>query len=132
MDPDTTATFSTDDPSCSRDDRTDQLEAFDTAQIPAFTVEQTLFDQPLPIPPPDHGDPAYLVEVRPPHRAPTLLAIRATLPEAMTMAATVHPAFADVIIRELSLPCDAEALAHAVRRQRVWNRTADGAWFLEQ
>jgi hypothetical protein len=131
MDPDTTATFSTDDPTCSPEDRTEQLEALDTAQIPAFTVEQTLFDEPLPIPPATHGDPAYLVEVRPPHRPPSLLAIRATLAEAMTIAATVHPAFADVLIRELALPCDADALAHAVDRQRVWNRTADGGWFLE-
>ncbi|MGZ3453202.1 MAG: hypothetical protein ACXVEF_26605 [Polyangiales bacterium] len=118
MDADITATFAID-------------ETESTEQIPALTVEQTLFDQPLPIPPPMQGEPAYLVEVRPPHRAPSLLAIRTTLHDAISIATTVHPAFADVTIRELALPCDAESLARAVARQRVWNRTADGQWFLE-
>jgi hypothetical protein len=119
LDPDQTATFEAD------GSATEQTEAL---AFESPTLEASVFEEPFPLPPPLHGEPAYLVEVRPANRPPTLLAVRATLEDAQTLAATVHPAVADVTIRELPLPCDALSLARAAAMQRVWCRSADGEW----
>ncbi len=113
-DPDVTATFAvSDDP---------------TEQMAALTVEQTLFDQPMPLPPSEHGEPAYFVEVRRPRGTSSLLAVRNTLDEAVFIAGSVHPSVADVLIRELSLPCDAEAMLRAATSARTWCREPTGCW----
>lgn len=115
LDPDVTATFAIE-----GEQPTEQMEA--------LTVEQTLFDEPMPLPPASHGDPAYLVEVRRPRGTPSLLAVRTTLEDAFDIAASVHPSVADVIIRELSLPCDAESLVRAASGARSWSREPNGRW----
>jgi hypothetical protein len=98
-----------------------------TLESPAMTAEMTLFDEPLPLPPPLEGEPVYLVEVQ--ERGTTrLLAARSTLEDAVRVAGGVHPAIADVTIRELPLPCDAETLARAMASLRTWTRTPDGCW----
>ncbi len=136
---DTTATFPVQDP-----------DAFDTTTMPALvvaeheggaadetdtfdalrasTLEQPVFDEPLPLPAPLCGDPIYLVEVRPPHGEASLLAARTTLDDAMRIADSVHPSVADVTIRELPLPCDAASLARAIASLRSWSRAPNGAW----
>jgi hypothetical protein len=128
-DPDATATFSVGD-----EQPTEQMAAFSVEQgliergTEQATVEQAIFDEPLPLPPPSHGDPAYFVEVRRPRGTPSLLAVRTTLDEAVDVAASVHPGIADVIIRELALPCDAESLLHAATGARTWSREPNGRW----
>lgn len=113
-DPDVTATFEVPDDS--------------TEQMAALTVEQTLFDEPMPLPPSAHGDPAYFVEVKPPRGAPRLLAVRTNLADALHVAHGVHPSVADVVIRELSLPCDAASLERAATHARTWSREPNGRW----
>jgi len=119
-DPDVTATFAVPEGEQS------------TEQMPALTVEQTLFDEPMPLPPESHGDPAYFVEVRRVSDGllgtPSLLAVRTTLDEAVNVAAAVHPSVADVLIRELALPCDAESLLRAATSARTWSREPNGRW----
>jgi hypothetical protein len=97
-----------------------------TEQTPALTLEQTLFDEPAPIP--QVSEPAYLIEVRPPHGAPRLLAVRDMLDEAVRVAAGVHPGVADVTIREVPLPCDAASLIAAMSESRSWTRAPNGTW----
>lgn len=99
-----------------------------TEEMPAVTVEQTLFDQPIPVPRALHGEPAYLVEVRVVGRAPSLLAVRAALEDAFHIAASVHPGVGDVTIHELPLPCDAETLVRTYGRHRRWTRDERGTW----
>jgi hypothetical protein len=81
-----------------------------------------------PLPPLLEGERAYLVEVHPPRLAPCIFAVRRSLPEARTVADSVHPAVADVLIRELLLPCDATTLEHALTELRTWSRDAAGVW----
>lgn len=97
-----------------------------TEQTPAVTLEQTLFDEPLPLP--AASEPAYLVEVRGPRTAPKLLAVRETLDDALRVASGVHPGVADVVIHEVPLPCDAGALLAAMTDRRSWSRAPNGAW----
>jgi len=98
------------------------LEEQPTEQTPALTVEQTLFDEPMPLP--KVIEPAYLIEVRPVHGMPRLFAVRDTLDDAIRIAAGVHPGIADVIIREVPLPCDVIALTES----RSWSRAPNGTW----
>lgn len=74
------------------------------------------------------GEPAYLVEIHRPRRASTLLAVRATLEDARLVAESVHPAVAEVVVRELPLPCDSETLLRALGASRLWSRDAQGVW----
>lgn len=74
------------------------------------------------------GTPAYLVEVHAPRKLPCLMAVLATLEEARLVAESVHPAIADVVVRELPLPCDATSLVRAMGTCRSWTRDGRGAW----
>lgn len=110
-------------------DATAQFAVFEdsaTEQTPALTVEQTLFDEPLPIP--AVSEPAYLIEVRGGRATPKLLAVRDSLDEAVRVATTVHPSVADVVIHEVPLPCDAAALIAAMAESRSWSRAPNGTW----
>jgi hypothetical protein len=114
----------------------------DTTVIPVFrdpddavTEETTTatFEGPSPfglrpLPPPLEGERAYLVEVQAPRRPPGLLAIRSSLEGARAAAESVHPGVADVVIRELLLPCDAASLMRALAELRTWSRDAAGVW----
>lgn len=114
FDPDATATF--------------PVSEEPTEQMEALTVEQTLFDEPMPLPVSAHAEPAFFVEVRRPRGTACLLAVRNTLDEAVFVAGSVHPSVADVLIRELPLPCDPEAMLHAARVARTWSREPNGRW----
>ena len=100
----------------------------DTDQVAAVTLETPVFPAPMPIPPPLEGEPAYLIEARAPRRQPALLAVRGSLSAARRFADGVHPSAADLIIRELPLPCDAATLVRAMAELRTWSRQADGRW----
>lgn len=99
-----------------------------TDQMAAITRETPAFFEPTPLPSPLEGDPAYLVEVRTARRPPALFAIRATLEEARAVADAVHVSVADVVIREVPLPCDAESLVRVLGSLRSWSRDAAGSW----
>jgi hypothetical protein len=99
-----------------------------TEQMAALTLEQPLFDEPLPMPSSRLGEPAYFVEVRGPNQTATLLAVRASLDEAVFLAAGVHPCVADVTIRELALPCDAGSVLRPAAHARSWSRAPSGVW----
>lgn len=75
-----------------------------------------------PLDVPFRPTPAYLIEVRRPRAAPTLLAIRATLADAQSVAEGVHPGVAEVVIHEVPLPCDAATLARRMGDLRTWTR----------
>jgi hypothetical protein len=95
----------------------------------ALTIELNAFDAPAPLAEPLSGDPAYLVEARPPAGGALLVAVRATLHEAVAAAGTVHPGVADVVVREMPLPCDAESLVRVMGAMRTWSREPDGSWW---
>lgn len=113
-------------PALAEGDATDAFPTFSAAE--ASTLEQPVFEEPMPLPAPLTGEPIYLVEVRPPHGEPSLLAARTTLDDAMHIAEGVHPSVADVTIRELPLPCDAASLARAIASLRSWSRDPSGTW----
>jgi hypothetical protein len=110
-------------------DRTDEIEAITTEiSLLAQTEQIRAFDEPAPLPEALEGEPAYLLEVRAPRRAPSLYAVRTTLVEACLVAESIHPSVADVVIREVRLPCDAESLVRLMAEMRAWSRDPDGAW----
>jgi hypothetical protein len=106
----------------------DFIDAAPTEQTGALTAEQTLFDEPLPLPAPLAGEPVYIVETRSGRHSLSLLAVRATLDDAVRVADGVHAAVADVTIAEVPLPCDAEVLAAVLHTIRRWQRDANGEW----
>jgi hypothetical protein len=106
----------------------DSLAHDHTEEIPALTCELPHFAAPTPLPQPLAGEPGYLVEVRSARRPPMLLAIRTTLVDACLVAEAVHPGVADVVIREVPLPCDAESLVKLMAEMRTWSRDASGEW----
>ncbi len=108
---DTTLTEPTFDPDRTAPVAFDPPDQDTTARIP---VES--FDAPLRL------SPAYLIEVRRPRAAPTLLAIRSTLADAQSVAEGVHPGVAEVVIHEVPLPCDAATLARRMGDLRTWTR----------
>jgi len=97
-----------------------------TLETEAITVEVPPIVPDLPAA--LEGEPAYMVEIHPSRGAPTLLAIRATLEEARLVAEAVHPAIAEVVIREMPLPCDADSLVRVLTDSRLWSRDESGAW----
>lgn len=105
------------------------IEDAPTEEMAAWTAEQTPLEAPVPLPGCEQGEPAYLVEVRPPRGTQTLLAVRSSLYDALLVAATVHPSVADVTILELPLPCTADVLARASTTARRWSRDPDGTWW---
>ena len=95
----------------------------------ALTAEASALDAPSPLAEPLTGEPAYLVEARPPTRALMIVAVRPTLEDALAAADAVHPSVADVIIRELQLPITAEGLVDEMGSMRAWARDPDGTWW---
>ncbi|GAC1351738.1 MAG: hypothetical protein NVS3B20_10860 [Polyangiales bacterium] len=72
-------------------------------------------------------EPAYLIELHAPKRS-CLWAIRLTLRAAYALAGTIPVTFAEVTIREVTLPCDAESLFRVLAEARVFHRNRAGAW----
>lgn len=95
----------------------------------ALTAELSAIEAPAPLAEPLSGEPAYLVEARPPFAGALLVAVRATLLEAVAAAGAVHPGVADVVVREMPLPCDAESLVRVMGAMRTWSREPDGSWW---
>jgi len=110
-------------------DQTEEIEAV-TSEFSLYAETQQIraFDEPAPLPQTLEGEPAYLVEVRAPRRSPSLYAVRSTLVDACLVAEAIHPSVADVVIREVRLPCDAESLVRLMSEMRAWSRDPDGAW----
>ena len=100
-----------------------------TQPCAVLTAEFAPLEVPAPIADPLCGEPAYLVEARPPHRTAVLLAVKATLAEAIRAANGVHPSVADVIVREMPLPCDIASITSVMGAMRSWSREADGTWW---
>lgn len=120
IDPDQTTPFAAD-PTLLFD-----VDDGETTETPALTAEQTLFDEPLPVP--SVAEPVYLIEVRAARGTPRLLAVRDVLEDAIHVAESVHPSVADVVIREVALPCDAQSFFAPAKR--TWSRAPDGTWSL--
>lgn len=95
----------------------------------ALTAEIEAFAAPTPLAAPLTGEPAYLVEARPASGTALLVAVRASLREAVRAADGVHPGVADVVVREMPLPCDADSLVRVMGSMRSWTREADGLWW---
>jgi hypothetical protein len=95
----------------------------------ALTAEIEAYEAPTPLAEPLTGAPAYLVEACPASGQALLVAVRATLRDALAAADAVHPGVADVVVRELPLPCDASSLLRAMGTMRAWTREADGLWW---
>ncbi len=94
------------------EDGNDTVEV-DTSEL--FATSPTPSQSPTPVT-------AYLVEVHSSARSARLLAIRGTFVEAHAIADAAPPD-ADVVVRELALPCDAEAIVNAAAgRCRFWRR----------
>ncbi len=95
----------------------------------ALTVEASALDAPSPLAEPLTGEPAYLVEARPPAGSLMLIAVRETLAGALSVADAVHPSVADVVIREVQLPITADGLVDEMGSMRAWTREPDGTWW---
>ena len=95
----------------------------------ALTAELSAFEAPAPLAEPLSGEPAYLVEARPPAGGAMLVAVRASLLDALVAAGAVHPGVADVVVREMPLPCDADSLVRVMGAMRTWSRAPDGSWW---
>lgn len=119
-DPDRTA------PHTVSDTLADPTLDLDGTSLDADRTEETTAERAVPgLGLPRVATPAYLVEVRRPRTPPTLFAIRATLVDAQTAAAAVHPGVAEVVIHEVPLPCDAATLARRLGDLRTWTRDGD-------
>ena len=74
---------------------------------------------------------AYFVEVLRARGRTRLLAVRETLLDALTLASAVGLQTAEVLIREVPRPYQAEAMLLAAVGARTWVRDRSGAWLPE-